>query len=87
MKLSDRTYDILKAIYEILVLLAAFYVKFAETWNLPYGVQIQQTFLDVAAILFGLLKISTIRYHKELNIMKEVADDLEGADEDEVSVG
>ena len=87
MKLSDKTYDILKAVYEILVLLAAFYVDLADTWNLPYGDQIQRTFLGVAAVLLGLLKISTVRYHKELNIMEEVAEDLEAADEDEVGLG
>lgn len=87
MKLSDKTYDVMKAVYEILVLLAAFYVDLAEIWNLPYGNQVQRTFLAVAAILLGLLKISSVQYHKELNIMDEVAQDLEGADEDEVGLG
>ena len=87
MRLSDRTYDLLKAIDEVLILLAAFYVSFAETWGLPYGAQMQKTLLDLATLLLGFLKISTIRYHKELNIMQEVADDLEGADDEEVGVG
>ena len=73
MKLSDRTYDILKAIYEILVLLAAFYVDIADIWNLPYGNEVQRTFLAVAAILLGILKISTAKYHKDLAQMN--ADD------------
>ena len=86
MKLSDRTYDILKAIYEILVLLAAFYVDIADIWNLPYGNEVQRTFLAVAAILLGVLKISTAKYHKDLVGISDVVDDLEGH-EDEVGLG
>ena len=74
MKLSDRTYDILKAIYEILVLLAAFYVDIADIWNLPYGNEVQRTFLAIAAILLGLLKISTAKYHKDLNASLDMDD-------------
>lgn len=85
MRLSDRTYDLLKWVQKIFVLLAAFYVSFAETWNLPYGTQIQKTFLDLATILLGILEIASAKYNKDqLNINW---DDLEGADEEEVSVG
>lgn len=87
MRLSDKAYDVMKAVYEILVLLAALYVDLADIWNLPYGNQVQRTLLAVAAILLGLLKISSVQYHKELNIMDEVAEDLEAADEDEVGLG
>ena len=87
MKLSNKTYDILKAVDEILVLLAAFYVDLADIWNLPYGDQVQRTLLAVATVLLGFLKISTVRYHKDLNIMDEVVDDLESADEEEVGLG
>lgn len=87
MKLSNRAYDILKAVDEILVLLAAFYVDLADIWNLPYGDQVQRTLLAVATVLLGFLKISTVRYHKDLNIMDEVVDDLESADEEEVGLG
>lgn len=87
MKLSDRTYDILKAIYEILVLLAAFYVDIADIWNLPYGNQVQRTFLAIAAILLGLLKISTAKYHKDQTAEIEIIDELETEDEIEESVG
>ena len=85
MRLSDRTYDTLRWIQKILVLLAAFYVSFAETWGLTFGTQIQKTFLDLATILLGILEIASAKYNKDqLNINW---DDLEGADEEEVSVG
>ena len=87
MKLSDKTYDILKGIYEILVLLAAFYVDIADIWNLPYGNKVQRTFLAIAAILLGLLKISTAKYHKDLAGIDDIVDDLEGAEENEVGLG
>lgn len=87
MRLSDRTYDILKGIYEILVLLAAFYVDIADIWNLPYGNQVQRTFLAIAAILLGLLKISTAKYHKDLAGIDDIVDDLEGEEIDEVGLG
>lgn len=87
MKLSDKTYDILKGIYEILVLLAAFYVDIADIWNLPYGNEVQRTFLAIAAILLGLLKISTAKYHKDLAGIDDIVDDLEGAEENEVGLG
>ena len=81
MKLSNRTYDILKAVDEILVLLAAFYVDLADIWNLPYGDQIQRTLLAVATVLLGFLKISSVQYHKEINIMNELEmDDAEVED-------
>ena len=64
MKLSDRTYDILKAIYEILVLLAAFYVDIADIWNLPYGEQVVGTISAITACLGILLGISTYQYNK-----------------------
>ena len=74
MRLSDRTYDILKWVQKIFVLLAAFYVSFAETWNLPYGTQIQKTLLDLATILLGILEIASARYNKEQNAPLEMDD-------------
>lgn len=77
MKLSDKAYDILKVIQKILVLMATFYVKIAEIWNLPYGDQISKTCLECAAVLIGILEISTVRYKNDLlqNKEGEVVDD------------
>ena len=77
MKMSDKTYDTLKWIQKILVLLAAFYVSFAETWGLPFGTQMQKTFLDLATILLGILEIASARYNKEQN---EESDGIERED-------
>ena len=74
MRLSDRVYDVLKWIQKILVLLAAFYVSFAETWGLPFGTQMQKTFLDLATILLGILEIASATYNKEMNASLELTD-------------
>ena len=78
MKLSNKAYDILKVIQKILVLMATVYVKIAEIWNLPYGDQISKTCLECAAVLIGILEISTVRYKNELleqNTWGELAED------------
>lgn len=66
MRLSNKAYDILKVIQKILVLMATFYVKIAEIWDLPYGDQISKTCLECAAVLIGILEISTVRYKNDL---------------------
>lgn len=87
MKLSDRTYDILKWVQKILVLLATFYTTIANIWGLPFGDEISKTCLALATFLLGLLEIASATYNKDMASADEIVDDLEGADEDEVSVG
>lgn len=85
MRLSDRTYDILKWIQKILVLLATFYTTIANIWGFPYGDEISKTCLALATFLLGILEIASATYNKDMADIN--VDDLEGADEDEVSVG
>lgn len=66
MRLSNRAYDILKAIFEILVLLATFWVEISDAWNLPYTEPIQRTILAISAVILGILKISTVAYKNAL---------------------
>lgn len=77
MRLSNRTYDILKAIFEILVLLATFWVEISNAWGLPYQEPIQKTILATSAVLLGILKISTATYKSDLLAQGEVVDDYE----------
>lgn len=85
MRLSDRTYDILKWIQKIFVLLATFYKAIANIWNLPFGDEISATCLALATFLLGILEIASATYNKD---MAEVnVDDLEGVDDIEESVG
>ena len=65
MKLSDKTYNILKWISLIaLPALGTFYFALAGIWSLPYGEQIVGTIVAVETLLGALLGISTVQYNK-----------------------
>lgn len=85
MRLSDRTYDLLKWVQKIFVLLATFYATIANIWGLPFGDEISKTCLALATFLLGILEIASATYNKDLAEVD--VDDLEGADDEEVSVG
>ena len=67
MRLSNKTYDILKGVQKILVLLATFYTSIAQIWGLPYGAEISKTCLALATLLLGILEIATARYNKDIS--------------------
>lgn len=85
MRLSDKTYDILKWMQKIFVLLAALYKGIAAVWNLPYGSEISETFLLLATFLLGILEIASAKYNKDMADID--VDDLEGEEIDEVGLG
>lgn len=87
MRLSNRTYDTLRWIQKIFVLLATFYDDLAGIWGLPYGDEISKTCLSIAAILLGILEIASVTYNKEQTAELEIVDELETEDEIEESVG
>lgn len=65
MKLSNRTYDILKFIAQIALPAAGtLYFALANIWGFPYGEQIVGTVTAVDAFLGALLGISTAAYNK-----------------------
>jgi len=66
MKLSNKTYDVLKWIAQIAIpAVATLYFALAQIWGLPYGEQIVGTLTAVDAFLGALLGISTANYKKE----------------------
>lgn len=66
MNMSDRTYDILKIIAQIILpALGTLYFALAGIWGLPYGEQIVGTITAVDTFLGALLKISSDRWEKE----------------------
>ena len=68
MKLSNKTYDILKYIAQIVLpALGTLYFALASIWGLPYGEQIVGTITAIDAFLGALLGISTAMYNKEDN--------------------
>ena len=73
--MSNKTYDILKWIAQILLpALGAFYFALAKIWGLPYSNEIVGTLTAVDAFLGALLGISTIQYKKEVDYGNEESD-------------
>ena len=67
MKLSNKTYDILKYIAQyVLPALGALYFGLAKIWGLPYGTEIVGTIALVDTFLGTLLGLSTKNYNKSL---------------------
>jgi hypothetical protein len=65
MKLSNKTYDVLKWIAMILLpAVATLYSALAGIWGLPFGEQIVGTIVAVDTFLGVLLGISTSKYNK-----------------------
>lgn len=66
MKLSNKTYDILKWIAQYLLPgLGTLYFALASIWGLPYGEQIVGTITAVDTFLGVILGISTAEYNKQ----------------------
>lgn len=66
MKLSNKTYDVLKYIAQIVLpALGTLYFALASVWQLPYGEQVVGTITAIDAFLGALLGISTAKYNKE----------------------
>lgn len=64
--MSNRTYDILKYIAQIVLpAIGTLYFALASIWGLPYGEQIVGTITAIDAFLGAVLKISTNKYYKE----------------------
>lgn len=67
MKMTDKTYDTLKFIAQIVLPAAGtFYFALATIWGLPYGEQTVGTITAADAFLGALLGISTAQHSKEL---------------------
>ena len=66
MKMSNKTYDILKFIAQIVLpALATLYAGLAAIWNLPFVKEIPATIMAVDTFLGVILGISTNKYNKE----------------------
>lgn len=64
--LSNRTYDILKFVAQILLpAIGTLYFALARIWNFPYAEEIVGTITAIDAFLGALLGISTAKYNKQ----------------------
>jgi len=65
MKLSNKMYDTLKWIAQILLpAIGVLYFALAGIWGFPYGEQIVGTITVVDAFLGALLGVNTLQYNK-----------------------
>lgn len=65
MKMSNKTYDILKYITQIVIpALGTLYFALAGIWGFPYGEQIVGTLTAIDTFLGICLGISTKQYNK-----------------------
>jgi hypothetical protein len=71
MRLSDRTYDILKMIQRWIPLVSTLYVALASIWGLPLADEISKTLMAIAAFLAGILEIATATYNKGGEIVND----------------
>jgi len=69
--MSNRMYDILRIVQIIVPALGTFYFALANIWGLPYGEQITATCAAFTALLGAILKISSVRYNKALEMSEE----------------
>lgn len=66
MKLSNKVYDVLKFIAQILLpALGTLYFAIGGIWGFPYVEQIVGTITAIDTFLGALLGISTYQYNKE----------------------
>jgi hypothetical protein len=66
MKLSNKTYDVLKwiAMY-VLPALGTFYFALAGIWGFPFGEEIVGTLTAIDTLLGAVLGISSAKYNKD----------------------
>ena len=65
MKMSNKVYDILKYVAQIVLpAVATLYFALAQIWGLPYGEEIVGTITAIDAFLGALLGISAYQYKK-----------------------
>lgn len=80
MKITNKTYDILKYVALIVLpALAVFYSTLSNIWGLPFHDAIPDTIMAIDLLLGALLKVSTNSYTKdiesELRIETDRSDD------------
>lgn len=67
MKMSDKVYDILKYIAQIVLpAIGTLYFALANIWGFPYAEQIVGTITAIDAFMGVLLKISSDQYYERL---------------------
>lgn len=64
MKMTNKTYDILKIIALLILPISEFIGSLATIWGIPYGQQIVSTLVAVDVLFGVIVKIASDIYHK-----------------------
>ena len=68
MKMSNKAYDVLKYIAQIVLpAIASFYFGLANLWGLPFGEEVVGTITLIDTLIGALLMISSAKYNKTKN--------------------
>ena len=67
MKMSNRSYDILKIIALLILPISEFIGSRASIWGFQYGNQIVATLVALDVLMGYIVKIASDSYHKEQN--------------------
>ena len=65
MKLTNKTYDILKIIALLVLPISEFIGSLSSIWGFEYGQQIVATLVALDVLLGYIVKIASDAYHKE----------------------
>ena len=65
MRLNDKTYDILNKIQRWIPALGVFYLALCQIWNFPFGNEVNNTIVAVAALMATTLEIANGQYQKD----------------------
>ncbi len=75
MKLSNKQYDVIKAIVAVVIpATSTFYFALATIWGFPYGEQILGTLAAVETFLGSLLHSSSAKYKKLTKTKTEISE-------------
>ena len=64
MKMSNKTYDVLKTIALIATPVLAFLASLVSIWNIPYGPQLTATFTAIDTLIGTIVVVLNINYKK-----------------------
>lgn len=63
--MSNKTYDVLKLVAQIILPAIGTFFVIASIWGLPYAEQVVGTVTALDTLLGTMLSISSIKYNKE----------------------
>ena len=65
MRLSDKTYDVLNKIQRWIPAVGVFYLALCQIWDFPFGNEVNNTIVAVAALMATTLEIANGQYQKD----------------------